>query len=113
MGVKLHVANLAAATTAIDLHSLFAQAGAVDNIELVTNRDTGQPSGFAFVTMRTQAEAEKAIQMMNALTVHNHALQVDLARPRASRPPTGRPGGAFGNGGSPRSHKRRGGSRRY
>ncbi len=112
MDNKLYVANLATSTTEIDLRTLFAQAGNIVAIDLVQDRDSGQAKGFAFVTMSTAAEAQKAISMLNALPVNDRELKVDLAKPREARTNFGSRGGAFGNGGGrPRVHKRRGGNR--
>jgi RNA recognition motif-containing protein len=101
MNEKLYVGNLAYATTEDDLRQLFAQAGTVTACELIKDRDTGQSKGFAFVTMSSQAEAEKATQMFNAHSLDNRSLTVNPARPREERR-------SFGDRGSSR-----GGSRRY
>ncbi|MGQ0604787.1 MAG: RNA recognition motif domain-containing protein, partial [Anaerolineales bacterium] len=79
MDVKLYVGNLAYATSETDLRTLFAQAGDVTGVSLITDRDTGRSKGFAFVTMSTQSEAEKAIGMFNAFTVHERELTVNVA----------------------------------
>lgn len=115
MDVRLYVGNLAYATTEADLRTLFAQAGNVTSINLIKDRDSGQSKGFAFVTMSTQSEAQKAISMFNAFSIHDRALTVNVAKPREDRNNTGSRYGAFGNagGGSPRTHRKRGGSRRY
>lgn len=118
MEVKLYVGNLSRSTTEDDLRILFAQAGNVTAIGLIKDRDSGQSKGFAFVTMSTQSEAQKAIGMFNTFSMHDHALNVSVAKPREDR---NAPGGyvsrygAFGSGGSgrPRGHSRRGGNRRY
>ncbi|MBI4769499.1 MAG: RNA-binding protein [Chloroflexi bacterium] len=116
MDVKLYVGNLAYSTTQDDLRTLFAQAGNVTSVELIKDRDSGQSKGFAFVTMSTQSEAQKAISMFNAFSMGDRELKVSTAKPREER------GGgyvsrygAFGSsgGGGPRGHSRRGGSRRY
>jgi RNA recognition motif-containing protein len=112
METKLYVANLAYSTTEIDLRTLFAQAGNITSIDLVKDRDSGQSKGFAFVTMSTPAEAQKAISMLNALPVNDRELKVDVAKPREGRAGPPSRGGAFGHGGgTPRVHKRRGGNR--
>ena len=116
MDVKLYVGNLAQSTTEDDLRVLFAQAGNVATINLIKDRDTGQPKGFAFVTMGTEAEAQKAISMFNEFSLGNRALIVNAAKPRDDRagPGVRARGGAFGNGGpNQRGHKARGGNRRY
>jgi RNA recognition motif-containing protein len=114
MEVKLYVGNLAYTTTADDLRTLFAQAGSVATVDVIKDRDTGQSKGFAFVTMGTQAEAQKAINMFNAFTLGDRELKVNTAKPREERNGIRPRGGAFGNGGpSNRGHKARGGNRRY
>ncbi|MGH2524180.1 MAG: RNA recognition motif domain-containing protein [Anaerolineales bacterium] len=115
MGVKLYVGNLAYSSTEEDLRTLFAQAGNVDAIDLIKDRDTGQPKGFAFVTMSTQSDAQKAISMFNAFSWNDRELKVNTAKPREERGGGyGNRGGAFGrNGGPPRRSGRRGGGRRY
>ena len=86
MNEKLYVGNLTYATTEADLRQLFAQAGTVTTCDLITDRYTGQSKGFAFVTMSTQAEAEKATQMYNAHQLADRALTVNTAKPREARP---------------------------
>lgn len=119
MEVKLYVGNLPRSTTEDDLRILFAQAGNVTAIGLIKDRDSGQSKGFAFVTMSTQTEAQKAIGMFNTFSMHDHALNVSVAKPREDRGAAGggyvSRYGAFGSGGSgrPRGHSRRGGNRRY
>lgn len=83
---KLYVGNLSYDTTEDKLRELFAEAGTVDSVDMIMDRDTRRPKGFAFVTMKTQAEAEKAIQMFNGKTVDNRELKVNVAKPRENRP---------------------------
>ncbi|HOW91472.1 MAG TPA: RNA-binding protein [Anaerolineaceae bacterium] len=83
---KLYVGNLSYDTTEDKLRELFAEAGTVDSVDMIMDRDTRRPKGFAFVTMKTQAEAEKAIQMFNGKTVDNRELKVNVAKPREDRP---------------------------
>jgi len=86
MDARIYVGNLAKSTTQEDLNALFAQAGAVTSVEVIKDRDSGQPKGFAFVTMTTQAEAEKAVGMFNAYAMAEKELKVNLAKPRVERP---------------------------
>ncbi len=86
MIAKLYVGNLSYDTTEDKLRELFAEAGTVDSVDMIMDRDTRRPKGFAFVTMKTQAEAEKAIQMFNGKTVDNRELKVNVAKPREDRP---------------------------
>jgi RNA recognition motif-containing protein len=86
MNEKLYVGNLAYATTEDELRQLFTQAGSVTACDLIRDRDTGQSKGFAFVTMSTQAEAEKATQMFGSHLLGERALTVNAAKPRETRP---------------------------
>jgi RNA recognition motif-containing protein len=85
METKLYVGNLSYETTEEDLRELFGQAGKINSVELIKDRDTGRSKGFAFVTMSTQAEIEKAISMFNGKTLNERALNVNIARPREER----------------------------
>jgi len=85
MEVKLYVGNLAYSTTEKDLRLLFAQAGNVTSADLIKDRDSGQSKGFAFVTMGTQAEAQKAIYMFKAYSLADRKLKVSAAKPREAR----------------------------
>lgn len=106
MNEKLYVGNLSYGTTESDLRELFAQAGTVSNCELIKDRDSGQSKGFAFVTMGSQAEAEKATSMFNAYSLDNRALTVNTAKPREARKP-------FGGGDRDRGSNSRGSGKRY
>jgi nucleolin len=82
MSVKLYVGNLPGATTQEELSTLFAQAGQVALADIITDRNNGESRGFAFVTMSTQSEAEKAIHMFNAYSLSGQELRVDIAKPK-------------------------------
>ncbi len=117
MEVKLYVGNLSYQTTEDELRTLFSQAGTVNAVEVIKDRDTGSSKGFAFVTMNSQEEANAAIQQMNGRSVGNRELRVSVARPREERP---QGGGGYGNrgGGGPRGgsggrSSDRGSNRRY
>lgn len=97
MGSKLYVGNLSYQTTEDDLRQLFAGAGQVASVAIITERDTGRSKGFGFVEMTTEDEANKAQQMFNGHSLHNRTLKVDLARPREERP-MGEGGGGGGGG---------------
>ncbi|MBE3066732.1 MAG: RNA-binding protein [Chloroflexi bacterium] len=85
MDVKLYVGNLAKSTTAEELNTLFTQAGAVTAVDVIKDRDSGQSKGFAFITMTSQADADKAISMFNAYSLSEHELKVNIAKPRVER----------------------------
>jgi RNA recognition motif-containing protein len=86
MEKKLYVGNLSFDTTEEGLRSLMSQAGAVESVEVITDRYTGKSKGFAFVTMGSQAEAEKAISMFNEKDLDDRTIKVNIARPREERP---------------------------
>jgi RNA recognition motif-containing protein len=85
MEVKLYVGNLSYTTTEDDLRELFAKAGGVASVAVIKDRDSGNSKGFAFVEMYTQAEAQKAISMLNGFQLEDRALKVNLAKPREER----------------------------
>lgn len=85
MSMKLYVGNLSFETTNEDLQGLFSQAGSVESVSLVTDRDTGRSRGFGFVEMGSKAEAEAAISQFNGAEVHGRSLTVNEARPRENR----------------------------
>ena len=85
METTLYVGNLDYSATEDDLRRLFTQAGEVQSVRVIKDRDTGRSKGFAFVEMSTQAEAEKAISLLNGFSFHDCPLTVNLARPREDR----------------------------
>jgi cold-inducible RNA-binding protein len=94
MSTKLYVGNLSFDTTENDLQDTFAAHGAVTETNLVMDRATGRPRGFAFVTMGTPEEAQKAIAALNGTALGGRNLTVNEARPREDRGGGGpRPGG--------------------
>jgi len=91
---KLFVGNLSFDTTENDLQDRFAAHGTVLEAKLVTDRVSGQPRGFGFVTMSTPEEAEAAISALNGENIDGRLLTVNVARPREVRSGSGfRPGG--------------------
>src|SRR5260221_4128170 len=89
MSTKLFVGNLSFNTTENDLQDAFAAHGTVVETNLMMDRMSGRPRGFAFVTMGSPDEAQKAISAMNGAQLDGRALTVNLARPREERPPGG------------------------
>ncbi len=85
MELKLFVGNLPFTTSEGDVKALFAQAGEVTSVAVIKDRDTGRSKGFAFVEMKTQEEAEKAISMFNGYRLAGRELTVNVARPREDR----------------------------
>jgi len=86
---RLYVGNLSYSTTEEDLRELFAQAGTVNSVAIITDRDSGRSKGFGFVEMASQAEAEKAITDYNGYMLQDRALTVNIARPREERSRSG------------------------
>lgn len=106
MESKLYVGNLSYETTEDELRSLFTQVGTVNDVALIKDRDTGSSKGFAFVTMSSQEEANKAIEQFNGKSLGNRELTVNIARPREERPRSN-------YGGNRSNSNNRGGNRRY
>jgi len=86
MESKLYVGNLSYETTEDGLRTMFAKAGTVVTVDMIKDRDTGRPKGFAFITMNNQEEAEGAIKMLNEKMLDDRAIRVNIARPREERP---------------------------
>ena len=95
---KLFVGNLSFNTTENDLQDTFAAHGTVLEAHLPTDRVSGRPRGFAFVTMSTPEEAQAAISALNGKDMDGRALTVNEAKPREDRP-RGGGGGGGGRGG--------------
>jgi cold-inducible RNA-binding protein len=106
MSNKLFVGNLSFETTENDLQDAFAAFGTVTEANLMMDRMTNRPRGFAFVTMATPEEAQQAITGMNGKELGGRALTVNVARPREDRP-------AGGGGGGGRRREFGGGRNRY
>jgi len=98
METKLYVGNLSYDVTKNDLQDAFAQHGNVQEVNVVMDKITGKPRGFAFVTMDTKESADAAIQALNGADWHGRALTVNEARARESRPAYGSGGGGGGRG---------------
>jgi cold-inducible RNA-binding protein len=89
MSARLFVGNLSFNITENDLQDAFAAHGTVVEANLMMDRATGRPRGFAFVTMSTPEEAQKAIEALHGKELGGRALTVNLARPREERPSGG------------------------
>ena len=82
---NIYVGNLDFATTEDQLRTLFAACGAVETVTILTDRDTGQPRGLAFVEMTSDGEAQDAIRALNGAVHGGRALLVNEARPKLYR----------------------------
>ena len=94
---SLFVGNLSFSVTEQALRSLMEAYGPVERVSIMTDRDTGQPRGFAFVDMTNDADAAKAIGALNGKDLEGRTLSVNEARPK-----TDRPGGSGGGAGRKR-----------
>jgi RNA recognition motif-containing protein len=99
MSAKLFVGNLSFNVTENDLQDAFAAHGTVVEANLMMDRATGRSRGFAFVTMGSPEEAQKAIDALNGKDLAGRALTVNVARPREDRPGGGGGGGGRRGGG--------------
>jgi cold-inducible RNA-binding protein len=82
---NIFVGNLSFGTTEDTLRSMFDSYGAVQRVNIVTDRDTGQARGFAFVEMTVDAEGNAAINGLNGRDLDGRALNVNEARPKPER----------------------------
>jgi RNA recognition motif-containing protein len=101
MNRKLYVGNLPYETDEAALQDLFSQAGTVDTVQVMRDRETGRARGFAFVEMATEADAQNAINTLNERPFGGRTLAVNEARPPAPR------SGGFGGGRDDRGPRRR------
>jgi len=83
--VNIFVGNLAFGSTDQDIRQLFEPYGAVDKINIITDRDTGQPRGFGFVEMPDTRAAQSAIQGLQGKALGGRTLNVNEAKPREPR----------------------------
>jgi cold-inducible RNA-binding protein len=85
MTQKLYVGNLSYNTTEDSLRTLFAEYGEIESVNVITDRETGRPKGFAFVEMATDQAAQAAISALNGKSVDDREIKVDKAKPQADR----------------------------
>jgi RNA recognition motif-containing protein len=83
---NLYVGNLPHSTTDTELRNLFAAHGTVENVSIITDRETGRARGFAFVEMTDAGEAEKAIAALNGSELGGRVLKINEAKPKTDRP---------------------------
>ena len=91
MGKTLYVGTMAFSTTEDQLREAFSQFGTVTKVQVITDRETGRPRGFAFVEMSDGGD--QAIAAMNGAQLDGRTLTVNEAKPREDRP---RSGGGYG-----------------
>ncbi|MEP4077601.1 RNA recognition motif domain-containing protein [Haloferula sp.] len=118
--MDIYVGNLPFSATEEEVAELFASFGAVEKVKLITDRETGRPRGFCFVTLADQDRVKEAAEALDGQEMGGRALRVNPAEPREPRSGGGgygggggggdrRGGGGYGGGGERRSG---GGSRR-
>jgi RNA recognition motif-containing protein len=94
---SIYVGNLSHSATEDDLRNAFGEFGAVSNVSIIKDRETGRPRGFAFVEMTNNNEAATAIQELNLKEINGRAVSVNEARPKSDSAPR-RGGGGGGRG---------------
>jgi cold-inducible RNA-binding protein len=90
--MNIYIGNLSFDTTEEQLRQAFEDFGEVSGVNIITDRDSGRPRGFAFVEMSSGDEATAAITGLNGQDLNGRTLNVSEARPRADR------GGGRGGG---------------
>ena len=91
---NIFVGNLSFEASEESVRALFATYGTVDRVNIVTDRDSGQPRGFGFVEMANDAEGNKAIAALNGTDLGGRTLNVNEARPKGDR--SNGSGGGYG-----------------
>lgn len=99
---KIYIGNMPFTTTDTDLNAMFAKHGNVTSVNIITDKFSNRPRGFAFVEMDTDDSAQKAIAALNGTQLEGRALVVNTAKPREERS-TRSFGERSGNSSRPRS----------
>jgi RNA recognition motif-containing protein len=110
--VNIYVGNLSRDVTEEDLRGAFEAFGQVASVNLITDKFSGEPRGFAFVEMPAKTEAQSAINDLNGKELKGRELNVNEARPRSEGRRGGGGRGGGGRGGGGRGGGGRGGGRR-
>jgi len=92
---RLYVGNLLFSTTEAELRTAFESHGSVDSVNIITDRDTGRPRGFAFVEMESASDADDAIRALDGSNLGGRSLKVNEAKERQQ---SGGGGGFYGRG---------------
>ena len=98
MATKLYVGNLPFEATEGELETLFAEAGSVESVAVITDKFSGRSRGFGFVEMGSDVDAEEAIKRFDGYDFKGRTLRVNESKPRTDRPRDGG-GGGRGRGG--------------
>jgi RNA recognition motif-containing protein len=94
--MDIYVGNLPYTATEGDVTALFSEFGPVERVKIITDRETGQSKGFAFVTLGDQSQLNAAIEALNDKDYNGRPLRVNASEPKESRPSGG---GGYGGGG--------------
>ena len=89
--MNIYVGNLPFSATEDELKKAFSKYGEVSSVQIITDRATGRPKGFGFVTMENQTEADAAISGLNETSLDGRNIIVNQARPKTEKPPQRRP----------------------
>lgn len=103
--MKLYIGNIAYTTTEQSLRDAFSQYGTVEDVAVIMDRETGRPRGFAFVTMKSDAEGKEAVEQLNGTQLDGRTIAVNEARPKTG----GGGGGGYRGGGGGGGHRGGGG----
>ena len=109
MSKKLYVGNLPFTTTEEALRDLFAQAGTIESVSIITDKFTGRAKGFGFVEVSSEEEMNAAIEKFNGYNLDGRDITVNEARPKVPRENRGGGGGGYGGGGGGGGGRDRGG----
>ena len=101
--MNIYVGNISHSATEDTVRELFEKIGPVESVKLITDKFTGSPRGFGFVTMQNAEDSKKAIEELNGYELEGRALTVNEAREREERPRSGGFGGNRGGNGGGRS----------
>jgi len=82
---KLYIGNLPFTSTEADLKELFARHGAVESVNVIMDRETGRPRGFAFVEMEDASAAQDAIRALDGSDLGGRNIKVNEAQDRSQR----------------------------
>ena len=93
--MKLYIGNINYNTTEETLREAFSEYGAIDEVAVIMDRDTGRPRGFAFVTMTNDSEGQKAIEGLNSSQLDGRTIAVNEARPKSNSRGGPRGGGGY------------------
>jgi RNA recognition motif-containing protein len=80
MGARLYVANLSYDLTKRELRTFFKEVGEPKEIKLITDPNSGQNRGYAFVEMESALEANRAIMHLRGRMLHGRDVVISVAR---------------------------------